>query len=394
MNEFYNLEIFIDVNIGGKMKTKKKILTFKISILMLFVIMILSCSKKCSTEPETDGYWNQYLFDDPYNNFVTNGLTIDNQFYCTGMNGIMMFHSFETNPTLKYISYISSGYDSKPIISKDFTAFFKEYSVMWDLCIGFSNYITEDGNVTSVWPSEFGNQFGNYGFSFMATRREFGAINNQNRFITTIAGFDSLGIRNNYIVYADFNCSDGIDISNTDYWEVPSMMNDYASIKSIKSFNDKFYLSFTREFSPTSHYLEISENGEIIDYSNHFQSSYYIVTFFEYQGFLCAHKSDTELIYTSDGENWQHMAYLEPYIFDFNEIDNYLFFYHNDKIYCLEDDINDLKLYQIPTENIEGRTISSINKFNDDLVITTSNGIYYQSFSKIMNDKELKRSMN
>jgi hypothetical protein len=34
-----------------------------------------------------------------------------------------------------------------------------------------------------------------------------------------------------------------------------------------------------------------------------------------------------------------------------------------------------------------GRTITSVNKFKDYLVVTTSNGIFYKSFEDVMNDK-------
>ncbi len=375
------------------LKKKKNTLKTKLVIIIFLAIMILSCSENNPTEPSSNGYWKQYLFEDPYNNFVTNGLAIDNQFYCTGMNGISMFTDFETNPQMKYIWYISTGYDSKPIISKKYTAFFKESS---ETNIGFSNYFTQDGNVTSVSPASFGEQFKDYKFSFITTKREFGAINNQNRFVTTISNRSGMVADTTYIVYADFDFNDGISISNTGFWEIPSMISTPINEKAFKSYNGKFYISYSREFSPNNYFIEISENGEIKEYINHFGASYEhgVMSFFEYKGYLCAQKGDFEMIYSSDGENWQHMASLEPLISDFKEIGNYLFIYLNDKIYCLGDNINELKLYQIPTENITGRTISSINKFNDELIITTSNGIFHKSFSEIMKDKELIRGIN
>jgi hypothetical protein len=364
--------------------------TCKFFISLLIIIFLLSCQENNPTKTTTNGYWKKYLFNYPYYNFVTTGLAVNNKFYCTGLNGISIFTDFETNPTLKYISYISACYDNKPIISNNFTAFFKEST---ENCIVLSNYIPESGNVRNIYPYRFGNQFKNYKFSFTATKQEFGAIN-KNRFITTIKSTDSLGVTNNYIVFVDCDFSDGISISNTGYWETPSMLDANISVKSIKNINDKFYISYITESSPRSHYLEISKNGELKEHSNPFENSCYMLTFFEYQGYLCAQKSDYQLIYTSDGKHWQHMAYLEPFISDFKEIDNYLFIYHNDKIYCMGEDINMLKLYQIPTENLAGRTISSINKFNDELVITTSNGIFHKLFTDVMEDKELRREIN
>ena len=242
------------------LKKKKNTLKTKLVIIIFLAIMILSCSENNPTEPSSNGYWKQYLFEDPYNNFVTNGLAIDNQFYCTGMNGISMFTDFETNPQMKYIWYISTGYDSKPIISKKYTAFFKESS---ETNIGFSNYITQDGNVTSVSPASFGEQFKDYKFSFITTKREFGAINNQNRFVTTISNRSGMVADTTYIVYADFDFNDGISISNTGFWEIPSMISTPINEKAFKSYNGKFYISYSREFSPNNYFIEISENGEI-----------------------------------------------------------------------------------------------------------------------------------
>ncbi|PID28435.1 MAG: hypothetical protein CSB55_04570 [Candidatus Cloacimonadota bacterium] len=370
---------------------RKKENTFKTRFIpvLILTMIILSCSKSNPAGNDSDGYWQQYLFEDPYNNFISNGLASDNNFYCTGKNGISIFTSFDTKPTINDFSYISAGYDSKPVISPKLTAFSRENSKTG---ITLANYETR--KVKGLFPARFATQFAGYQFSLLTTMQELGAINNQNRFITAIKGRDSLGVPETCIVYADIDLSNDMELAELGYMKVPSMKDPMISIQDIESFGDKFYISYTSEMSPRSHYIEISENGKIREFTNHFDGSICIITFFKYQGYLCAQKSDEQLIYTSDGENWQHMAYLTPLLSDFEEIEGYLFIYLDDKIYCLGDDIAKLKLYQIPTENLAGRTISSINKFNDKLVITTSNGIFYKSFNEIMEDKELLRKIN
>lgn len=374
------------------MKKKKCNLRTKLVIFLFIMTMIMGCSDNNPTKPKTDGYWKQFRFNDPYRNFVTNGLSVDNTFYTTGMNGVTTFYDFESYPSIKTMWYMSAGYDNKPIITKDITAFFEKGDSR--MVVFSNNSSDEDMSIANLNPYSIINNLRHYKFLITDGMREFGAINNNNRFVTIIEGRDSLNITSSYVVYADIDLNNGIRISNSGFSEVPFSSRTMLFVSYIKSFNEKFYISYTKFFDSSSNYLEISGNGEIKHYRNHFEGLQYIVSFFEYQGYLCAQKSDTQLIYTSDGENWQHMAYLDPYIFDFKEIGGYLFIYYKDKIYCLGDNINDLRLYQIPTEEISGRSISSINKFKDDLVITTSNGIFYKSFIEIMNDKTLIRGIN
>ena len=85
---------------------------------------------------------------------------------------------------------------------------------------------------------------------------------------------------------------------------------------------------------------------------------------------------------------------MEPYLFDIRAIDDYLFVHINDKAWFFSDSENPGSIYQIPTENMETRTITSISKFLDYLVITTTNGIFYKSYETIMNDKILNRGIS
>ena len=66
-----------------------------------------------------------------------------------------------------------------------------------------------------------------------------------------------------------------------------------------------------------------------------------------------------------------------------------------DRVYCIGDVFGSIvTLYGLPVENMEGATITSVSKFKDDLVITTSNGIYYKNFDQVMQDKEYISSVN
>ncbi len=104
---------------------------------------------------------------------------------------------------------------------------------------------------------------------------------------------------------------------------------------------------------------------------------------------LWAQKVDRELAYTSDFINWQHFGYLNPYFFDFREIENSVFIYTNDELYCFGDSTMTGNLSQLPTENIKSRTITSISKFHNDMIITTTNGIFYQDYATAMSKKIL-----
>ena len=60
-----------------------------------------------------------------------------------------------------------------------------------------------------------------------------------------------------------------------------------------------------------------------------------------------------------------------------------------DRVYCLGNVFGSIvTLYRLPVENMEGATITSVSKFKDDLVMTTTNGIYYKNYNQVMKDKE------
>jgi hypothetical protein len=372
------------------MKTIKKGNFLKLGILALFVLMIFGCSKKCSTEPETSGYWNHYLFENTYNNFITNGITFDNDFYCTNFSGIVHFSDFELPSTTRFVNGISTGYNNKPTIANNF-------AVM--LCDNTSNslYISKleevDLRNTFFSPDLCFDEISNSTFTLLNNLIEIGAVNTQNRFVTTIEA-DLKNERKHYIIYLDIDS----DKPNYDliidggYWELPNSSGGFGvTIRDIYAYNDIFYLSYTLT-DGSNYYLEIHSDNSLITHSNPFEDGTYIVTFFEYLGYLWAHKSDTGLSYSADGVNWNNIGHLEPYMFDFIEIENFLFVHINDKIYCIGDSIDEMKLYEIPNNNIVGSTITSICKLDNNFVITTSNGIFYKSFSSIMNDKVLIRN--
>lgn len=358
-------------------------------LLLILFLFILGCTHKCSTEPEFNETWNRYLFDNTVNNFITNGMAYNNSFICTNYSGAVKFIDFNSQPTVKTINGISTSYDNKPIISDKFVIM---------LCDNASNslYISrvDDNSVFNTFfsPDLYFNELSNSSFTLLNRFIELGTVNSQNRFFTTIDA-DLDNERKHFVVYLDLTTDNPNSdlIESGGYFEIPFTNNNSGvTIRDIFSFNEKVYLSYTIN-NGSDCYLEILQDNQIIEHLNPFSGGIYIVTFFEYQGILWAQKSNTQLAYSVDGASWTDVANLDPYFFNIQEIEQFIFFYYQDEIYCIEGNTVDLKLYQIPTENLFGSTITSICKFNEDIVITTNNGIYYMPIATIVNDKVLIR---
>ena len=385
---------------------KKKNNILKVGIASILIIFAAGVSMWCTKtitkyikEPEIkEGYWNHYLrLDYSPTNVITNGYADENTLYCASNVGILFFDEIGTIATNKPLQGSSHGFDRKILFFSDFVVYKSRVNQKW---ITISNYYRYQSNIAQMTPSHFGTQFEEYYFYHtfgMDTFYDYGAMNNQNRFLTIITDNEntSLGV-NTYIIYADIDTNQqmGVEIINRGYIEIPSLLDAYITIYHIYAWDEKFYIAFYRESPWTGgiedgfYYLAITSDGSYREFFEPFENNYRILSFFEYQGKLFAQTGHHfVLFYTEDGENWVNTNYwVRPENRTFKEIDGFIFGYMRDDVAIITDLLGTRKLYELTKDNRAGASVTSINKFKDDLVITTTNGIFYKPFDEVIND--------
>ena len=357
-------------------------------MLILSTILVTSgCHKRCPTAPaEPDAYWNTVTFGETACNFVSNSRSFRGKLFATNRWGTLCFDDMD-NYWQQHALGISTGLDYKPLISKDFTVYLRDRNI----------YITRtegdaDGSIM-IWPQNIDPRFEGFHFSHTCFEKELGLMSENNRFLTWIQGVED-GHDRDYLVFVDLQDASIIQITNKGYWPISPPQGGAnfwdVSFKGMLAMNNNFYIAYDN--ARTSYHRVIYPDLSFDEIQvNRYHSA---ITLFEYKGKIWAQLANTELVYSSDFQNWEHFAWMEPYLFDIRAIDDYLFVHINDKAWFFSDSENPGSIYQIPTENMETKTITSISKFLDYLVITTTNGIFYKSYETIMNDKILNRGIS
>ena len=367
--------------------------------LLIFYISICSCTSKATKPFEDDKYWNHVSRIDTYYNFITNALAVNDKFYAVSNDYLFIYDDLNNKAELHQATWVISGYHFKPIITHDIVA---QLPVNFQKEIAFSSTNPRINTRAGISTSRFGEEYKDYYFWAGVRNNTFGAINSNGRFLTIMSDSYGYSSKKSYVVYADIGIGhDGnLRVLNSDSIDMSDMLKTigidvnshifYFVILDIFTKDDKFFISFMNLSDRAAYFVEINEDMaykvcEDTFYGENMRS------FFEYQGYLFTLLDSGQIEHTSDGVNWTNWAKMEGVANNFTEIDNYLFWSYHDQLYLFGDSISNVSFYRLPTSNIQGRTISSINKFKDNLVITTSSGIFYKSLSKIMKDKELIR---
>jgi len=370
-----------------------------ILVIITLFIFITAC-QNTPTKPNTttEGYWQHYLHLNQYWNFITNGLVANNSLYCTVFEGILQFTDFNNEPSWQRAINLSTDFTYKPVMSKDITAYIAAYDKK---CVIFTHHNIPDNDIGSVGfdTRMFGEQYANYEFWIAIDLLSFGAINENNRFIGVIQAFEATyHTYTAYLVYIDLaEENNRLVITDFGFYNIPMLLNGTTVMYSFTWYNDKLFLAFARQFNGDGSYatgnyfLEISNDGSVRNITSYPNIS--IASLFVYQNYLFAHTTGTGLLkYSTDGEQWTPFGYILPYLLDVKEIDNCLFFYNGEDLYCTGDDLINRAIYQLSTDNIQGRLITSINKLQNYLVITTNHGIFYKLYDDVMRDKVMVAS--
>jgi len=285
------------------------------------------------------------------------------------------------------------GFDHKPIISEMFTAFFGRSA---------NNRIlfrkNQELHSMGIFETRhLGRDFENYIFWKGSGSDFFAAVNSRNRLVAFIGseGHVSAGF-GSYPVWADISVAPTTLNVDVGYFRIPEMENVGIIPRHIFSFQDRFYISFDRNLPFGRFYVEIVENGEFEVFDSPLLRAS-INNFFEFQNHLFARFTNRALMVSADGRNWQHFGYSETFMGELKEIEGFLVFFRYDQIFMLGGDIydvNNMMFYQLPKKNMEGYHITSVNKFNDYLVVTTHRGLFYKQWSDLINDKKIIQTFN
>jgi len=367
-------------------------------IITLFIFITACQSNPTKPNTTTEEYWEYYLYPNSYRTFITNGIVAYNMLQCTVHEGILQFNDFDNLPFDKPAIALSVDFTYKPVMSNDITAYIPSYDKRGVL-FTHNNIPYSNTGFASISTWQFGERYDNYEFWIANFQRPFGAINEQNRFIGVIRGYEpAYHTYSSYLVYVDLAVEhDNLVVTDYGLYNIPMMVNGDTHSYTFTWYNDKIYLSFVRAYNGDdsyelgSYYVEISSNGAVRTIPIH--PYIQIASLFVYQNHLFSHiYGDGLVAYSTDGEQWTPFGYMRPYLLDAREIDNSLFFYVTENLYCTSDDLVNRAIYQLPTGNIQGRFITSINKFQNYLVITTNYGIFYKLYDDVMRDKVMVAS--
>ena len=393
------------------MKLKTRFYTITIAVLVIVIILItISCCRRNITGADDENeYWNHRLLDYSDDNIIMNGKVTNGNLYLITRNGLYIFSQLNDRPRRVGMNSLDFGFNTKPVFSKDgsMIAHF-DWARKNRLFFAWSEHGRSRGTEWQL--SSISDKFVEHNFQQRPVYnvREFGAFIN-NRFVALIGHqlHSPHSNRNAYVVWADLGTGivgdrERIRVLNTGYWRVPSLPDTWSNLTAIYNFQDKVFIAVQNQLSyPEPHgsacyYIVMSEDGQFRHFRN---SSAFIwgtpiANFFEYQGYLVAELTCGRWWATKDGENWWNNVAFNIDARNHTEIEDYVVFNFLDNIIMVGDSIYNASYYRLPTDNLKGHTITSFNKFNGDLVITTSHGIFYKPWVDVLNDKIYQNTFN
>jgi len=365
--------------------------TFNKLLLVICFIGISSCCSDKNTTSVIDDFWNHTILEMVKCNLMVDSEIIDEELHCVSKSGIVKLENLTGEFRLRGLSGVYSGNNFKNTISPDYSVFLQEFS---NETLLVTQNSSENNGGSLFYPSRIDEAFAEFDLLGIGGYKESVAIDANNRLMTVYTGKNE-NQQKTIIVICDLTNGTQFDTSvnfgNIRYWELPESQGKTVILESIFAYDDDFYISYSIVGVKNAH-MKITSSDELIEYPSPFGSIYNLsYAFFKYQDKLWSQINTRELAFTEDGENWNIAGALTVYIYDYIEIGDYLFIYLNDKIYALGYLDSQLKLYELPCDNLRGNVITSIRYWQDNIVITTMNGFYYISYSKALENMELSK---
>jgi hypothetical protein len=352
-----------------------------IFVILVMILLLSACTKKI-TYVDNDYFWKNYVFDNITLNFVTNGRAVDNSFVVTNWVGYSKINDLDSSPITYQINAISTGFDSKPIISNDYIV----YLYTNDSSILNVTSLSSNTQSIGISPELVDPKFKNGHFKMWSIEDEFGSMNN-NRLIAFIDVPEATYI-SSYILYFDFSFNaNGLYIANKGYlpytFPPETHIRHDALVLSSIFYQGNFHVYYESGDSPQGYhriiYPDLSYTDEYIG-----SQSLSIIDCFIYKDNLWGIKRNRYLSYSDDGSDWTDTSRLSRFFYDIREVGDYLFIKYNDRVYAIGEEDNVLTLYELPQDNLKGRYVTSVSMWKDNVMVTTTNGIFYRPYKDVI----------
>jgi hypothetical protein len=369
---------------------------------MVAMILFCGCTKKPSEpyDPEKDeSYWKEMHFAPGQLKNIRNAFATKDKLYAavrgtfdtegiTTVGGIYIFDDLTSTPSFIPCPDMSPYFNFVPVMSKDFTAYFE--GIYYDArnVIHFTGHRKLSANKVTLRPSDFGDEFTDYIFLQGNDVIEFGAFSSGNRFMGVMGARRNAHNFNNYFVYVDlgFDAHDNPIILDKGLYNVPPLNSTRLIIRRVRFMDKDFYFSLGGFSLDSPWFLKISQFGNIYYSRNPFHLSV-ARTFWEYRGYKWANSALQMLLSVDEGISWDVVVNFTPPAWHTVESGEHLFSLHQQIVGChYLDSQNVYHLHQAPISNIGSRQMSSVLEYKDHLIITTFDGIFYQSINKVLND--------
>ena len=157
-----------------------------------------------------------------------------------------------------------------------------------------------------------------------------------------------------------------LDTTSVKLIEIPTVQNYVLSTTTYKK---NFFVTAGNSV------FRINEKGDVIEVLDH--RLYNIV---ELEGTLYGVSEDYMYHSSDEGLTWIQ-SYKIPTIWNIRltKLDNKIIGYLDDKLYKFEINEGGLEIFELDNDGLEGKSITSLSKFNDKIYATSLSGVYYKS---------------
>jgi hypothetical protein len=368
-------------------------------LIMVAMILFCGCTKKPYDPEKDESYWKEMNFTPGQLKNIRNAFATKDKLYAavrgtfdaegiTTVGGIYIFDDLTSTPSFIPCPDMSPYFNFVPVMSKDFTAYFE--GIFYDdrNVIHFTGHRKLSANKVTLRPSDFGDEFTDYIFLQGNDVVEFGAFSSGNRFMGVMGARRNAHNFNNYFVYVDlgFDAHDNPIILDKGLYNVSPFNNTELHLHRMRFMGNDFYFSLTGFMIESSWLLKISQFGDVYYSQNPFNSMP-ARTFWEYRGYKWVDTTLQLLLSIDEGISWSVVVAISPPAWHAVEVGDHLFSLHRQIIGChYLDSLSVYHLHQAPISNIGSRQMSSVLEYKDHLIITTFDGIFYQSIDKVLND--------
>lgn len=352
---------------------KKKVISrFTVMFVVIAVFAFLnSCTKTITETLIEEPSWKLHESLEHDDKIILNGyVSADSIYYLSTHSKFWKFNNNNPIFCYNYWPCITQTLEYKPIISDSVSAYMNEDKTEIQLALNEIDSWNIIPEIISVWDidSTFSDDARLPMESFF---QPVGAFNNQNQFLTVVMGdgmnFCIIDYTHNDSTYS------GIEITST---QRIYFFYGILGFPDIKSFGNRFYV-ITNDYNyiiyPTGEYHKMDNLPAGLQ-------------IFSYNDTLFTFTTNFWLYYSSDlGENWEEYAHFSAWV-SFFEVAGRLCCHRHDDIHEINFKTGEVK--ELDNWGLEGNEITSINKFNNEVYITTLSGLFYRDVDEFFTYKE------